>query len=160
SFLQLRGPRIPEAALIRSSPPPKKLQRLRKCSSNTPPTTPVMEGDSVDNFGSNFQRMLSGCYLWCMADAKQLLSSLNLPASDQATMQERVDQLIRNYRVRGHMAAHLDPLGRNRLAPPELDAEFYGFTDADLSRPFACETMQPGSALTLGQILDRLRETY
>ena len=28
-----------------------------------------------------------------------------------AVLQERIDQLIRNYRVRGHMAAQLDPLG-------------------------------------------------
>jgi len=28
-----------------------------------------------------------------------------------AILQERIDQLIRNYRVRGHMAAQLDPLG-------------------------------------------------
>ena len=35
-----------------------------------------------------------------------------------AILQERVDQLIRNYRVRGHMAADLDPLGIPRTAPP------------------------------------------
>src|SRR5262249_53591064 len=27
-----------------------------------------------------------------------------------AVLQERIDQLIRNYRVRGHMAAQIDPL--------------------------------------------------
>src|SRR5579883_740073 len=40
-----------------------------------------------------------------------------------AVLQERVDQLIRNYRVRGHMAAELDPLGRARATPPELDPD-------------------------------------
>src|SRR5215467_10538241 len=50
--------------------------------------------------------------------------------SEQATdafLQERVDQLIRDYRVRGHVSAQLDPLNRRRPAPPELDPAFYGF---------------------------------
>src|SRR5262245_21184649 len=42
----------------------------------------------------------------------------------RALLQERVDQLIRNYRVRGHMAAQIDPLGIPRATPPELDIEF------------------------------------
>src|SRR5262245_12339438 len=56
-----------------------------------------------------------------------------------AVLQEHIDQLIRNYRVRGHMAAQLDPLGIPRATPPELDLGFYGLTDADLNRRFACE---------------------
>src|SRR5262245_38900512 len=33
-----------------------------------------------------------------------------------AVLQERIDQLIRNYRVRGHMAAQLDPLEIGRAS--------------------------------------------
>src|SRR6187397_1398140 len=51
--------------------------------------------------------------------------------------QERVDQLIRNYRVRGHMAARLDPLGIPRPAPVELDLGFYDLTEADMHRRVA-----------------------
>ncbi len=44
--------------------------------------------------------------------------------------------LIRAYRTRGHLAANLDPLG---LEPPkyqpELQPDYYGFTEADLDRP-------------------------
>jgi 2-oxoglutarate dehydrogenase E1 component len=58
-----------------------------------------------------------------------------------AVLQERIDQLIRNYRVRGHMAAQLDPLGIPRATPPELDLDFYGLTEADMNRLFACEAM-------------------
>ena len=77
-----------------------------------------------------------------------------------AILQERVDQLIRNYRVRGHMAAELDPLDIPRAAPPELDLEFYGFTDEDLDRRFSCESMCGGDTLPLRDIVDRLRNTY
>ena len=39
-----------------------------------------------------------------------------------AKMQDRVDQLVREYRVRGHLMAQLDPLGIQREHhPPELD---------------------------------------
>ena len=46
--------------------------------------------------------------------------------------QDRVDQLIRVYRMRGHIIAEIDPLGRPRPIPPELDPAFYGLTEADL----------------------------
>jgi 2-oxoglutarate dehydrogenase E1 component len=87
----------------------------------------------------------------------------NGAAAEEATtavLQERVDQLIRNYRVRGHMAARLDPLGIPRATPPELDPDFYGFGEADMDRRFACEAMCGGGTLTLREILDRLRNTY
>src|SRR5215471_13612765 len=51
-----------------------------------------------------------------------------------AILQERVDQLIRNYRVRGHIVARVDPLDVPRANPPELDSEFWGFTEADMER--------------------------
>src|SRR5215470_8054684 len=78
----------------------------------------------------------------------------------EAILQERVDQLTRNYRVRGHISAKLDPLDRTRPAPPELDPAFYGFTDADMDRRFICETMRPGAELTLREIIEGLRQTY
>src|SRR5438067_233710 len=59
-----------------------------------------------------------------------------------------------------HMAAQLDPLGIPRATPPELDLEFYGLTDADMERRFACEAMCGGGTLPLREILDRLRNTY
>jgi 2-oxoglutarate dehydrogenase E1 component len=79
---------------------------------------------------------------------------------DVAALQDRVDQLIRAYRVRGHMIAQLDPLGLPRPPHPELDPEFYGFTEADLDRPFSTATIQGPQVQTLRQILQRLRNTY
>jgi 2-oxoglutarate dehydrogenase E1 component len=74
--------------------------------------------------------------------------------------QDRVDQLIRVYRMRGHIIANIDPLGRPRPTPPELDPGFYGLTEADLDREFSCETLYCDQPLTLRQILVRLHNTY
>jgi 2-oxoglutarate dehydrogenase E1 component len=76
------------------------------------------------------------------------------------TLQDRVSQLIRAYRVRGHVIAQIDPLGIPRPTPPELDASFYGFSEADEDRRFSCETLAADGTLTLREILDRLRNTY
>ena len=44
--------------------------------------------------------------------------------------------LIRTYRVRGHLAADLDPLGLTRRdVPADLTPAYHGFSDADLDRP-------------------------
>ncbi|MDX5401185.1 MAG: 2-oxoglutarate dehydrogenase E1 component, partial [Rhodobacterales bacterium] len=48
----------------------------------------------------------------------------------------RALMIIRAYRIRGHLAADLDPLGLREPTPhPELDPKSYGFTDADMDRP-------------------------
>ncbi len=75
------------------------------------------------------------------------------------SLQDRVDQLIRSYRVRGHMAAQLDPLGRPRPEPPELDPALNGFAPGDLDKLFSCETLQK-EPLPLREIVARLRTTY
>ena len=77
-----------------------------------------------------------------------------------AARQERVDQLIRNYRVRGHIVANLDPLDRGRPQPPELDPGYYGFTEADYDRPFVTCTARGARQRTLREILRWLRCTY
>ncbi len=79
---------------------------------------------------------------------------------EMALLQDRVDQLIRAYRVRGHMIAQIDPLGLPRPSQPELDPEYYGFTEADLDRPFSTDTIRGPDVLTLRRILTRLRNTY
>ncbi|HVU00761.1 MAG TPA: 2-oxoglutarate dehydrogenase E1 component, partial [Polyangiaceae bacterium] len=79
---------------------------------------------------------------------------------DIAIRQDRVDQLVRAYRVRGHMIAKIDPLGMPRPAMPELDPKFYHLTDADMDRRFSSRTIYGTETLTLREILDRLRNTY
>src|SRR3954466_8049569 len=77
-----------------------------------------------------------------------------------AAIQDRVYLLIRLYRVRGHRIARVDPLGMQQEVPPELKPEFFGFTEADMDLPIYSETFQYDGALTLGQLLEKLRNTY
>ena len=79
---------------------------------------------------------------------------------ETALLQDRVDQLIRAFRVRGHMVAEIDPLAMGRLPQPELDPAHYGFSEADMDRPFSTDTIQGPDVLSLRRIIDRLRNTY
>ena len=78
-------------------------------------------------------------------------------ASDVSSLQHRLDQLIRNYRVRGHIVANVDPLGIVNEQPTELEPRYYGFSEADLDCP-ALTTNVPGE--TLREVIANLRETY
>ncbi|MFN0008748.1 MAG: 2-oxoglutarate dehydrogenase E1 component [Planctomycetota bacterium] len=79
---------------------------------------------------------------------------------DPAALQDRLDRIVRSYRVRGHMIAKIDPLGRARPHFQELDPAHYGFDEADLDRSFAASDLQGPPTLRLREILDRLRTTY
>ncbi|MDG2220844.1 MAG: 2-oxoglutarate dehydrogenase E1 component, partial [Rubripirellula sp.] len=85
-------------------------------------------------------------------------------ATDQALwlarIQDRVNNLVREYRVRGHLVADLDPLGFVLPDRPELSPEIYGLSDEDLSRPFDSSALENVVGGTLHQILTRLRNTY
>jgi 2-oxoglutarate dehydrogenase E1 component len=77
-----------------------------------------------------------------------------------ARLQERVDQLIRNYRVRGHIIASVDPLGRVGARPRELEPAYYGFTSEDLDCAFSTRTFRGSNIQTLREIIEHLEETY
>ncbi|MEM8739586.1 MAG: 2-oxoglutarate dehydrogenase E1 component [Planctomycetota bacterium] len=82
-------------------------------------------------------------------------------AGDASAMQHRVDMLVRNYRVRGHITAHLNPLADRCETPEELRPDYYGFTEADYDRPFSFTTTVPGDKVrTLRDIIDQMRHTY
>ncbi len=77
-----------------------------------------------------------------------------------AFLQDRVDQLVRAYRVRGHLMAEIDPLGRPRPGLPELDPDFYHLTEEDMDRSFSTDTIEGPQSMSLRQIIKRLRNTY
>ena len=74
----------------------------------------------------------------------------------------RAIMMIRAYRMRGHLRAHLDPLGM--ATPPgdasELDPATYGFTEADYDRPIFLDYVLGLETATLREILGILRRTY
>ncbi|MEZ5898710.1 MAG: 2-oxoglutarate dehydrogenase E1 component [Hyphomicrobiaceae bacterium] len=83
-------------------------------------------------------------------------------ASLRATQDSiRALMLIRAYRVMGHLAADLDPLGlADRKIHRELMPETYGFTEADLDRPIFIDHVLGLETATMRQILAILRRTY
>ncbi|MDE2446243.1 MAG: 2-oxoglutarate dehydrogenase E1 component [Alphaproteobacteria bacterium] len=80
----------------------------------------------------------------------------------KATMDSvRALMMIRAYRMRGHLAANLDPLRQKEQAPqPELDPASYGFGEADLDRPIFLDNVLGIENGTIRQIVDILRRTY
>src|SRR5271170_5505425 len=73
----------------------------------------------------------------------------------------RALQLIRAYRVRGHLEADLDPLGLEKRGPyPELDFRSYGFGEADLDREIFIANLVGRERASLREIIAILRETY
>ncbi|MBM4016289.1 MAG: 2-oxoglutarate dehydrogenase E1 component [Planctomycetes bacterium] len=75
-------------------------------------------------------------------------------------LQHRVDQLVRNWRVRGHIAAAVDPLGRARPRPPELEPPFWGIAPADFDRAVSRETIAGDGPFTVRGVIERLADTY
>jgi 2-oxoglutarate dehydrogenase E1 component len=83
------------------------------------------------------------------------------PDSEVVSAQGHIFQLINAYRVRGHLAARLDPLGLwKRPDHPELDPFYWGFTEADLDRTFRTVFLKGPERLTLRELVAHLRETY
>ncbi len=73
----------------------------------------------------------------------------------------RALMIIRAYRIRGHLAADLDPLGlRNTTNHPELDPKSYGFTDADMDRPIFIDNVLGLQVASMRQIVDIVKRTY
>lgn len=75
-------------------------------------------------------------------------------------IQDRVNNLVREHRVRGHLVAELDPLGFGRPDSPDLTPENYGLSADDLNRPFDSTTIENVMGGTIDAILTRLRNTY
>ena len=73
----------------------------------------------------------------------------------------RAIQLIRAYRVRGHLEADLDPLGlRAKEIHPELDPGHYGFAPKDYDRPIRLDGVLGMEEANLNQIMQALKTIY
>ena len=68
---------------------------------------------------------------------------------------------MRTYRVRGHLAANLDPLGLvKRDMPLELQTAYHGFCDADLDRRVYLGGTLGYEWATVRELVDTLRANY
>ena len=73
----------------------------------------------------------------------------------------RALMLIRAYRIRGHLAADLDPLGmRTASTHPELDPKTYGFADTDMDRPIFIDNVLGLQVASMRQIVEIVKRTY
>src|SRR5947199_326749 len=88
------------------------------------------------------------------------------PADGAAVQQAAIDSiralnLIRSYRVRGHLEADLDPLKLEQRRPHnELDYHTWGFTEADLDREIFINNLFGRERATLREIITILRQCY
>ncbi len=73
----------------------------------------------------------------------------------------RALMVIRAFRIRGHLAADLDPLNmRNTGEHPELEPKFYGFNEIDMDRPIFLDNVLGMQSATMRTIIAKLRKTY
>ena len=73
----------------------------------------------------------------------------------------RAIMIIRAHRIRGHLAADLDPLGMHEgTAQPELDPRSYGFAEADMDRPIFIDNVLGVQFASMREIMDIVKRTY
>uniref|UniRef100_UPI001575ADCE 2-oxoglutarate dehydrogenase E1 component n=1 Tax=Sphingomonas bacterium TaxID=1895847 RepID=UPI001575ADCE len=89
------------------------------------------------------------------------------PAPDQDAIVKaaadaiRAQLLVRTYRVRGHYAAQLDPLGLvKRDLPEDLRTEWHGFSEGDIDRPVYLGGTLGLQWATVRELVDTLRANY
>jgi 2-oxoglutarate dehydrogenase E1 component len=92
--------------------------------------------------------------------AGTLGSAATIAAESLVNLQDKVDQLIRGFRVRGHLEASIDPLGIPRPGNQELIPEAYGLTAGDMDKVFSTRTIHGEDFRTLRDIVEHLRQTY
>ncbi len=110
---------------------------------------------------------------WAEIDAKAAGKKIKDKAADKgvAVSEDQIKRavldslralmLIRAYRIRGHLAANLDPLGmRAASTHPELDPKTYGFTDADMDRPIFIDNVLGLQVASMRQIVEIVKRTY
>ena len=93
------------------------------------------------------------------AKAGAPLSEAELIAATNASI--RAMLLVRTYRVRGHLAADLDPLGiQSRELPADLTPEYHGFSGADLDKPVYLGGTLGLEKATIRELVAILRANY
>lgn len=88
-------------------------------------------------------------------------SRLGITGTQEAIMlQQKVLRMINSFRVRGHLQAHINPLGDEPQYHPDLDPASYDLTIWDFDRKFMTGGMAGLEETDLRTILSILRDTY
>jgi 2-oxoglutarate dehydrogenase E1 component len=95
------------------------------------------------------------------AIARGLFHTVTQRLRETNARQERVDLLIRSYRVRGHAVANINPLGHSVEEHPELTLEHHGLSEADLDLAFSTRTyFHSDRDQRLRHLVEQLKKTY
>ncbi|MBB3356692.1 2-oxoglutarate dehydrogenase E1 component [Novosphingobium capsulatum] len=94
--------------------------------------------------------------------AKKAGAALDEAALEQAANDSlRVMLLVRTYRVRGHLAADLDPLGLSKqYLPADLSPEYHGFLPKDMDRKIYLGGTLGLQWGTVREVVEILRKNY
>ena len=115
-------------------------------------------GALTGDYGATEQHIRGRLQARAQASGFEMSPAVSLRATQDSI---RALMLIRAYRVMGHLAADLDPLGlTERKIHKELRPETYGFTEADLDRPIFIDKVLGLEMATVREILKILRRTY
>ncbi|MFZ9395700.1 MAG: 2-oxoglutarate dehydrogenase E1 component [Erythrobacter sp.] len=120
--------------------------------------------DAVADAGADLTAALDPTQL--KAVVAEAAAKAGKPADPKAIEQAAADSirammLVRTYRVRGHLAANLDPLGLSqRDLPEDLTPEYHGFTGAALDRPVYLGGTLGLEWASVRQLVEILRKNY
>jgi 2-oxoglutarate dehydrogenase E1 component len=82
------------------------------------------------------------------------------PSKEAASLQHRVEMLVRNYRVRAHRRAMLNPLATICTVIPEINPKTYGLGESHMDMRFSTDFLAGGGTPTLREILQSAENTY
>jgi 2-oxoglutarate dehydrogenase E1 component len=153
---------LPEASLARKSNGAAAVVAPARTIAPASPVTPTGNGAAATPVrdGQPVQARTGDAGIQTPSELLPESTPRSRDSHSQGRLQESVDMLIRNYRVRGHLIAKVDPLGMPRTMPPELEPGFWGLSEADLDQQFSTYSLAGSNTQTLSVIMERLRNTY
>ena len=96
-----------------------------------------------------------------VARSRRPRADLGAADADLARRSVATERLIAAWRIHGHLAAALDPLGlREPPGHPELDPAAHGLTPDDMAAAVAVAAPAGSAGATTGAILERLRAAW
>ena len=74
-------------------------------------------------------------------------------------LQHQADEMVRNFRILGHTAAHLNPLSEPDPLP-QLDMSNFGFKSSDMNKVISTANLPGVDRQTVAELYERLKRTY